>query len=59
MLNMDNGEMLGAIQILNDIFWHVSNTVSPIQACLAISGRYVLLFWTANTQFADKKTHFD
>ncbi len=30
-----------------------------IQASLVIRGRYVPLFWTANTEFADKKTHFD
>jgi hypothetical protein len=30
-----------------------------IQVSLVIRGRYVPLFWTANTEFADKKTHFD
>ncbi len=30
-----------------------------IQASLVIRGRYVPVFWTANTEFADKKTHFD
>ncbi len=30
-----------------------------IQVCLVIRGRYVLPFWTANTEFADKNTHFD
>ncbi len=30
-----------------------------IQARLVIFGRYVLVFWTANTEIADKKTHFN
>ena len=30
-----------------------------VQVGLVIRGRYVLLFWIANTEFADKKTHFD
>ncbi len=29
------------------------------QANLVIRGRSVPLFWTANTEFADKKTQFD
>jgi hypothetical protein len=30
-----------------------------IQVSLVISGRYVLSFWTANLEFADKKSIFD
>ncbi len=30
-----------------------------IQVNLGFHGRYVPLFWTANTGFADKKTHFN
>ncbi len=30
-----------------------------VQVSLVIRGRYVPLFWTANTEFADKKTQFD
>jgi len=30
-----------------------------LQENLVIRGRYVPLFWTANTEFAEKKTHFD
>jgi hypothetical protein len=29
------------------------------QVGLIICGRYVPLIWTANTESADKKTHFD
>jgi hypothetical protein len=32
---------------------------NKVQVSLVIRGRYVPLFWTANTEFADKKTHFD
>jgi hypothetical protein len=34
------------------LFFHV-------QVSLIIRGIYVPVFWTANTEFADKKTHFD
>jgi hypothetical protein len=30
-----------------------------VQVSLVIRGRYVLSFWTANFEFADKKTHLD
>ncbi len=30
-----------------------------VQVSLVMRGRYVCLFWTANTEFADKNTHFD
>ncbi len=30
-----------------------------VQVCLVIRGRYVPLIWTANTEFANKKTYFD
>ena len=30
-----------------------------VQVDLVIRGRYVPLIWTANIEFADKKTHFD
>jgi len=32
---------------------------TTIQVSLVIRGRYVPLFWTVNTEFEDKKTHFD
>jgi hypothetical protein len=35
------------------------NRKSKVQASLFIRGRYVPVFWTANTEFADKKAHFD
>jgi hypothetical protein len=30
-----------------------------VQVDLVIRGRHILLFWTSNTEFADKKTHYD
>jgi hypothetical protein len=33
--------------------------VKSVQVSLGIRGRYVPLFWTVNTEFADKKTYFD
>ena len=44
------------IQIRNTRPNYLGNRV---QVGLVIRGRYVPLFWTANTKFADKKTHFD
>jgi hypothetical protein len=37
---------------------HIFNNKNT-QVSLVIRGRYVPLFWTANTKFADKRTHFD
>jgi hypothetical protein len=37
----------------------IHSEFNQIQVSLVIRGRYVPLFWTANTEFADKKTHFD
>jgi hypothetical protein len=37
----------------------ISAIFSNVQVGLVIRGRYVPLLGTANTEFADKKTHFD
>jgi hypothetical protein len=41
----------------NDILVAILHTF--VQVSLVIRGRYVPLFRTANTEFADKKTYFD
>ncbi len=38
------------------VFLHLSKT---LQVYFVIRGKYVPLIWTSNTEFADKKTHFD
>ncbi len=35
------------------------NWFTNVQVSLVIRGKYVLSFWTANLEFADKKSIFD
>jgi hypothetical protein len=37
----------------------IDDFILSIQASLVIRGGYVPVFWAANTEFVDKKTHFD
>ena len=56
--NPENAKILRNIiaNFFSTVFFY---PILAIQVSLVIRGRYVPLFWTANTEFADKKTHFD
>ena len=66
--------LVNSLKRLKSVAWHVfkngnnkmqilafalNSTFFAIQVSPVISGRYVPSFWTANLEFADKKSIFD
>ncbi len=61
-LSHTHTRLLSTSVILNllEFAAHLFDKISlMVQVGLVIRGRYVPLLWTTNTEFADRKTHFD